>query len=99
MSGKLLEAHSAVLTHASISTASDNLLSLSARSSGGHRSLHSHKRSPSKLEKRLLTPERRKKSAEQTLREQIEKQERAERLRQAPSLLCAPYVRVMLNLV
>jgi hypothetical protein len=48
-------------------------------------SSRSSKRSPSKrfeaFEKRLLTPERRKKTAEETLREQIEKQERAEKLR------------------
>lgn len=60
----------------------------SAPSSCGSSALEGHrstKRSPSKrfaaFEKRLLTPERRKKTAEETLRDQIEKQERAEKLR------------------
>ena len=78
-------------THLTIDVPSDEesfdmgLNSSGSTSAAMSTSSRSSKRSPSKrfeaFEKRLLTPERRKKTAEETLREQIEKQERAEKLR------------------
>jgi hypothetical protein len=70
----------------SVTTATAAAASAALDSGGSSSSSYrASKRSPSKrfvaFEKRLLTPERRKKTAEETLRDQIERQERAEKQR------------------